>query len=223
MKERTPQPSTEAMDRRVLELYERVVEVEGRLIPTGLHVFGRATVGRERADLLRMVASFERPEHGTRALPDLVAEGLGLGTYESLLEGRGEEDWRRRERVEALARDAVNVFLKEGMEAACRLLAGQAGVARAESEKVFALLARVRDSLETSRELEGLSRALRGEYVEPGPGADVVQNPRVLPTGRNTHAVNPYAVPSRTAYARAEGVVKLLLERHRAEHGRLFS
>jgi magnesium chelatase subunit H len=78
----------------------------------------------------------------------------------------------------------------------------------------------VRRNLSTSAELEGLARALRGEYVEPGPGADVVQNPSVLPTGRNTHAVNPYAVPSRTAYARAGRVVDALLERHRAEHGR---
>src|ERR671928_5040 len=69
-------------------------------------------------------------------------------------------------------------------------------------------------------ELDGLVRSLRGEYVEPGPGADVVQNPSVLPTGRNTHAVNPYAVPSHAAYERAGRVVETLLARHSAEHGR---
>ncbi|MCA1555906.1 MAG: cobaltochelatase subunit CobN, partial [Acidobacteria bacterium] len=63
-------------------------------------------------------------------------------------------------------------------------------------------------------------RALRGEYIEPGPGADIVQNPAILPTGRNTHAVNPYSVPSDLAFARAERLVRLLLERHRSEHGR---
>src|SRR5918911_3514003 len=88
--------SSEERDRRVLELWERLVEIEGRLIPTGLHVFGRAPGGRECADLLRMVASFDRPEHGARALPDLVAEGLGFGAFGRLLEGRGEEDWRGR-------------------------------------------------------------------------------------------------------------------------------
>jgi magnesium chelatase subunit H len=41
----------------------------------------------------------------------------------------------------------------------------------------------------------------------------------VLPTGRNTHAVNPYAVPSAPAYSRAEPLVKQLLARHLAEHG----
>ncbi|MGB9182237.1 MAG: cobaltochelatase subunit CobN, partial [Pyrinomonadaceae bacterium] len=68
--------------------------------------------------------------------------------------------------------------------------------------------------------LDALSRALRGEYIEPGPGADIVQNPDILPTGRNTHAVNPYLVPSEIAYTRAEHTVKRLLERHCADHGR---
>ena len=60
-------------DRRVLELYEKVLEIEQRLIPTGLHVFGRPSNSTEIADLLRMIASFDRPELEIRSLPDLVA------------------------------------------------------------------------------------------------------------------------------------------------------
>jgi magnesium chelatase subunit H len=207
-------------DRRVLELWERVVEVEQRLIPTGLHVFGRASDTDECADLLRAVASFDRPERGARALTDLVSEGLDLGAYDSLLEDRSEEGWRARARVETVVRESIAVFMREGADAACRALEREARVPASESSKVFALLTDVREKLGTSAELDGLARALRGEYVEPGPGADVVQNPSVLPTGRNTHAVNPYAVPSRVAYERAGRVVDALLERHRAEHGR---
>ncbi|HEX8560908.1 MAG TPA: cobaltochelatase subunit CobN [Pyrinomonadaceae bacterium] len=207
-------------DRRVLELWERLVEVEQRLIPTGLHVFGRAAADDECADLLRAVASYDRPERGARALPDLVAEASGLGGYEQLLADKSERGWRTRARVDEAVREAVAVLLREGPEAACRRLEERARVPPPESLKVFGLLSEVRAQLRTSGELEGLARSLRGEYVEPGPGADVVQNPSVLPTGRNTHAVNPYAVPSHAAYARAERVVNLLLERHRREHGR---
>jgi magnesium chelatase subunit H len=74
--------------------------------------------------------------------------------------------------------------------------------------------------LESNNELDALSRALSGQYIEPGPGADIVQNPNILPTGRNTHAINPYTVPSEIAFTRAELVVNSLLERHRMEHGR---
>ncbi len=212
--------SSEERDRRVLKLYEQVLEIEQRLIPTGLHVFGRASDERECADLLRMVASFERPEYGTRALPDLVAEGLGLETYEALLADQTEDGWRRRERVENVVREAIALFVKEGGESASRWLEAEARVRGAESAKIFGLLSRIKEQLSTNPELESFARALRGEYVEPGPGADIVQNPSILPTGRNTHAVNPYAVPSQVAYARAERVVKQLLERHRGEHGR---
>src|SRR5437773_9571470 len=72
-------------DARVLRLYESLLEIEQRLIPTGLHVFGRASELEQKADLLRMVASFDRPERGARALPKLIAEALHIDNYESAL------------------------------------------------------------------------------------------------------------------------------------------
>src|SRR6267142_127818 len=44
-------------DNRVTRLSEQLAEIEQRLIPTGLHIFGRAAELKEKADLLRMVAS----------------------------------------------------------------------------------------------------------------------------------------------------------------------
>ena len=38
-------------DRRVLALYEQVIEVEQRLIPTGLHVFGQQESEAQITDL----------------------------------------------------------------------------------------------------------------------------------------------------------------------------
>ncbi len=63
-----PKETANKRDARVARLYEQLVEIEQRLIPTGPHVFGRASELQEKADLLRMVASFDRPEHGVRAL-----------------------------------------------------------------------------------------------------------------------------------------------------------
>jgi magnesium chelatase subunit H len=207
-------------DRRVLELYEQVLEIEQRLIPTGLHVFGRVPEEAERVDMLKMVASFDRPEANARALTDLVAEGSGFGGYTQLLRASKESAERlsERERVDEIVHAAIELFIKQGAEAASLWLETIASVKREDTQPIFSLLARICDQLATSSELESLTRALRGEYIEPGPGADIVQNPDILPTGRNTHAVNPYLVPSRVAYARAEQVVNSLLERHHAEH-----
>src|SRR6266545_7119482 len=81
-------------DASVTKLYEQLIEIEQRLIPTGLHVFGRAAELKEKADLLRMVASFDRPEHGARALPALVAAALGIDDYDALLHEISESETR---------------------------------------------------------------------------------------------------------------------------------
>ncbi|HEV2765603.1 MAG TPA: cobaltochelatase subunit CobN, partial [Pyrinomonadaceae bacterium] len=223
MKEPAAEMTSDERDRRVLRLYEQVLEVEQRLIPVGLHVFGRAPGDAECADLLRMVASFDRPESGARALPSLVAEALGVELEDSTRGGSPEalteESVASRERVDAVVRGAIEAFMRGGTEAALAFLQSSSGVAAGAARPVFALLQEVRSGLRSNDELDALVRALRGEYIEPGPGADIVQNPRVLPTGRNTHAVNPYHVPSELAFARAELLVKLLLERHQRERG----
>jgi len=180
-------------DRRVFALYEQLLEIEQRLIPTGLHVFGRASSAGEQIDLLKMIASFDRPEFGLRALPQEVVD------------------------------DAVRTFVRKGSNEAIRLLETRGlptGLTTEDVRAVFALLESVREKLQTNTEIDSLVRALRGEFIEPGPGADIIQNPDVLPTGRNTHAINPYSVPSAAAFARSEVVASSLLERYRSEHGR---
>ena len=211
-----------ARDRRVLALYEQVLEIEQRLIPTGLHVFGRVSDESGRADMLRVVASFDRPEADVRALPDLISEGLGFPAYAALVKDgeHAEGRMRQREQVDQTMCAAIELFMRSGSREALAWLAEAAHVRPEDARATFALLERISEQLKTNNELEALRRALRGEYIEPGPGADIVQNPDILPTGRNTHAVNPYTVPSEIAFTRAESAVNRLLERHKAEHGR---
>src|SRR2546429_1862473 len=205
-------------DARVTRLYEQLVEIEQRLIPTGLHVFGRASELQEKADLLRMVASFDRSEHGARALPRLIAEALGVDSYDALLHETSASETR--EMIDGIVAETVHQFCQDGVKTAVDWLNSKAGVDREESRPTFLLLAKVAEQLDSNNEIDSLVRALRGEYVRPGPGADIVQNPSVLPTGRNTHAVNPYSVPSRMAFARAQGTADALLRRYFDEDGR---
>jgi magnesium chelatase subunit H len=208
-------------DARVLELYDHLIEIEQRLIPTGLHILGRPSESSERADMLRMIASFDRPEAGGRALPDLVCESLGLGKYEEILRSaaRDEEFRSNQERIDRIVSESVREFINNGSDAAVAFLETNANVPSDQSGPVFGMLEGISQQLETNNELESLLRALRGEYIEPGPGADIVQNPSILPTGRNTHAINPYSIPSTVAFARAEPIARSLLERHVAEKG----
>jgi magnesium chelatase subunit H len=181
--------SNDERDAKVFALYEQLLEIEQRLIPTGLHVFGRASSAGEKIDLLKMIASFDRPEFGVRALPENLVD------------------------------EAVREFVRAGTDAAVRSLE-QKGLSAGVTRPVFDLLETVSTKLQTNNELDSLVRALRGEFIEPGPGADIIQNPGILPTGRNTHAINPYGVPSAVAFARSEAVANSLLERYRNENGR---
>lgn len=214
-------PSTDR-DQRVLHLYERVLEIEQRLIPTGLHVFGRPSADREIRDLLQVVASFDRPEMDIRALTELVAEGMSFPSYQTLLKesASSSERMTEREQVESITREAITIFIETESQRASEFLLNRANVAAEQSLKVFSMLAGLLHQLETNNELDSLVRALDGRYIEPGPGADIVQNPSILPTGRNTHAVNPYAVPSPSAVRRAAPVAEALLSRHLDETGR---
>ncbi len=204
-------------DARVMQLYEQLLEIEQRLIPTGLHVFGRASELQEKADLLRMVAAFDRPEQGTRALPKLVAEAVRIENYDALLNDSSPSETKNL--IDGLVSQAVQKFCEAGADAAADWLSSQAQVDPAKSLATFSLLTKVAEQLESNTELDSLLNALRGEYIEAGPGADVVQNPLVLPTGRNTHAINPYSVPSQLAFARAEHTAAALLQRCLEEQG----
>ena len=176
-------------DAKVFALYEQLIEIEERLIPTGLHVFGRPTQPAEKTDLLKMIASFDRPEVGVRALPEMVAD------------------------------EAVREYVANGADSAVRVLE-QKGLSAEETRPLFDLLETVSTKLQSNNEIDSLLRALSGEFIEPGPGADIVQNPDILPTGRNTHAINPYGVPSAAAFTRSEAVARSLLDRYKKENGR---
>src|SRR5215216_5546442 len=83
-------------DAKVFALYEQLLEIEQRLIPTGLHVFGRPSSAGEKTDLLKMIGSFDRPEAGARAIPEellddavrkFVANGMEVAV--AFLEAKG--------------------------------------------------------------------------------------------------------------------------------------
>ena len=200
-----------------MQLYEQLLEIEQRLIPTGLHVFGHAAELKEKTDLLRMVASFDRPEHGARSLPKMIAEQLGIGNYEELLHEASASE--SRDAVDRIANQAVVEFCERGTNAAAGWLESSIGLESEKSLPTFHLLTTVAEQLDVNTELDSLTRALRGEYISPGPGADIVQNPMILPTGRNTHAVNPYLVPAQVAFDRAQHTAEALLQRCFDEQG----
>ena len=72
----------------------------------------------------------------------------------------------------------------------------------------------------STEELSSLVTGLDGGYVAPKPGGDVLRDGLgVLPTGRNTYALDPYRMPSKSAFRRGALAAERVLDQHRAANG----
>ena len=69
-------------------------------------------------------------------------------------------------------------------------------------------------------EMDALVHALRGGFVQPSPsGAPGRGRQDVLPTGRNLFAVDPRAIPTRTAWDIGQRLAQDVLDRYLQDHG----
>lgn len=81
------------------------------------------------------------------------------------------------------------------------------------SEEALLLLA------STKAEIDNMIRALNGGSIAPAPGGDPVQNPNVLPTGRNMFSINPDNTPDAQAWEDGKRLAENTLEQYKKQHG----
>jgi magnesium chelatase subunit H len=73
----------------------------------------------------------------------------------------------------------------------------------------------------SDEEINSLVRGLKGEYILPAPGGDIVRDGRgVLPTGRNIHALDPYRIPSDLALSRGRQAAQMIIDGHKNQTGK---
>ena len=75
--------------------------------------------------------------------------------------------------------------------------------------------------LEANDELGALMHALKGAFVPPAPGGDILKNLEVLPTGRNIHGFDPFRIPSKFACIQGTAQAVQLLARHMGDGAKL--
>lgn len=64
-------------DNIIGKIYRRLMEIESRLLPCGLHTVGVPPTSSEAVATLVNIASLDRPEDGIKSLPRIAAESLG--------------------------------------------------------------------------------------------------------------------------------------------------
>ncbi|MFM7325845.1 MAG: magnesium chelatase subunit H [Nodosilinea sp.] len=235
--------SADQRDTLVGQVYIKLMEIESRLLPCGLHVVGKPPSAEEAIATLVNIASLDREEDGIKGLPRIIAESIGR----DLEEIYGNSDRGHLADVQQLydlnqaVRLAVTALVQEQIDAEGRVsrvsrlnflnigrqepwlkALREAGYGNVNSEALKPLMEYLEFCLEqvcADNELGGLLQALEGEYITPGPGGDPIRNPEVLPTGKNIHALDPQSIPTTAAVQSAKIVVDRLLERQRQENG----
>ncbi len=244
----TGKQAASADEEYVALLSHELLQIEQRMIPMGLHVLGQPPSPVELVDFLALAAAFVRPpsaEKGNHSrrdstlapLPQMVASGLGWD-YEQLRANlkRDRSAQERWERIDAIVREAMRLLIaaisdehritKQQREAALyaeadSYLATQAHIKSGTLLPLWRFLDDLTKRIVADGEMDGLLRALRGGYIPPSPGNDVVRNPAVVPTGRNIHGLDPYRVPSNVALDNGKRLMAELIERLTHEQGSL--
>ena len=234
--------SVEQRDTVVGQVYAKLMEIESRLLPCGLHVIGKPPTAEEAIATLVNIDSIDRPEDNLLGLPRIIATSLGRDLDEMY---RGSDrgtlaDVQLLQEITQAIRDAVAALVKEQADADGRVskvsklnffnmgrkepwleALHQAGYPKVDPEAtkpLFEYLEFCLKQIVADNELGALLRAMEGEYILPGPGGDPIRNPDVLPTGKNIHALDPQSIPTSAAIQSAQIVVDRLLARQCAEN-----
>ncbi|WP_017317746.1 magnesium chelatase subunit H [Mastigocladopsis repens] len=224
-------------------VYRKLMEIESRLLPCGLHVIGKPPTAEEASATLVNISNLDRPEEEIQSLPRIIASSFGRNIdeiYQNSDKGLL-EDVQLLQDITMATRAAVSALVKEQTDAQGRVSlvsklnffnmgkkepwvealhkAGYTKVDVAALKPLFEYLEFCLQQVCADNELGALLQGLEGEYILPGPGGDPIRNPDVLPTGKNIHALDPQSIPTTAAVQSAKIVVDRLLTRHKAENG----
>jgi magnesium chelatase subunit H len=235
--------TSEERDNLVGKVYIKIMEIEARLLPCGLHVIGKPPTAEEAIATLVNIASLDRAEENIVSLPRLIAQSVGRDLDEVFANSdRGiltdvqllnDITQATRAAVTALVQEQTNAegrvervsilnFFNMGRKEPWIEALHQLGYKNITADSMKPLVEYLEFCLKqvvADNELGALLKALEGEYVLPGPGGDPIRNPDVLPTGKNMHALDPQSIPTTAAIESAKVVVDRLLARQQLENG----
>jgi magnesium chelatase subunit H len=238
--------TSEERDTLVGLVYKKLMEIESRLLPCGLHVIGKPPTAEEAIATLVNIASLDRPEEEILSLLRIIANSLNRDIDEIYQNNdRGVlADVQLLQDITQATRASVGALVQAQTDAEGRVSKVtslnffnmrkrtpwiealiDAGYCQVDSDAIkplFEYLEFCLQQIVADNELGAMLKALEGEYVLPGPGGDPIRNPDVLPTGKNIHALDPQSIPTTAAVKSAKIVVDRLLARHRTENGGIW-
>jgi magnesium chelatase subunit H len=205
-------------------VYAYLRELEATLITDSLHVLGDAPPAEQQLTLITEALKIGR--NGELGLADLL---LQEGDWEIKRLGDYSPASYAALLADARSGHSQAIALRDQIEAACVAFAhnlhassSQAPSFQAPNLQALAdygrgMLAALRDN---TQELDYLLHGLAGGYIPAAPGGDLIRDGlAVLPTGRNIHSLDPFRIPTDSAFARGVRIAEALIAAHLNENG----
>ena len=192
---------SEGRDTVVGKVYAKLMEIESRLLPCGLHIVGKPPSAEEAIATLVSIASLDRDDDGNKGLPTIMAESLGR-TMEEIFKGNDlgtRSDVELNQEITEATRVAVRELVKDRTDEEGRmskpsplgslfkqepwlktLKAASYKVNQKDVKPLFEYLEVCLQQVCAENEVGAMMNALDGEYVLPGPGGDPIRNPEVV-------------------------------------------
>ena len=177
-------------DKWILEVDSYLFELQERLFSSGLHTLGSIPTPEE-------LKAYLSAYFGDRLSDDVLDEALAT------IEVKNEDE---KNMLEKLIENITNLFVEPDNH----IDEGEDAKLKKEATEIAHLLRK------NTEELDSIMTALSGGYVPAAPGGDLLRDgTSVLPTGRNIHALDPYRMPSSSAWARGQRAAVEILRQHR--------
>lgn len=205
------------------ELIEYLEEISAETIPYGTHTFGEGPEGEKAAMFL------ETMHHDL-----LLNTSCNLLGYDkaTLLEG-GIENLKNRSKAENLSKclafSIENSSSENSSFKGCNLFikTAETQLNRSLNQKDLHILNKTYETanrtlslLNASGEIAALVHALDGGYILPSEQGDPINNPNVLPTGRNYYGFEAKKIPNPESWEVGKAMADELLMQHYSEYGK---
>jgi len=206
----------------VAKAHEALSKIRNTRIPEGMHIFGEAPAGERRADFISSVVRFDSSPSSPRRL---VAGILGfdlsylLENQQKYSEKVGMSNGAILEKIDS----ELNRFIREvlgGSQSPVALILGKR-VSAEQVQELNGLRERILDinrRIDESDETGALLHGMDGRYIPAGPSGQITRgHDEVLPTGRNFYSLDPYRVPTRSAWRVGQRLADAVIEKYEKE------
>ena len=105
----------EERDNVIGQVYNKLMEIESRVLPCGLHVVGEPPKVEDVTDVLTSIASFDRPEDNMKSLLRIICEAIGCDIQQLFTKSSDKgiyADVELLANIRALANKAVGALVK---------------------------------------------------------------------------------------------------------------